>query len=87
MDRTVVLGRSDPDDAVLVAKDNIDGIIITTYSFTFTETYAEIPDDLLKKIADYYGVSVGDLTDDDIVNYLYDVLKIDKRVSDLIHNV
>jgi len=84
--KSVLIGRSEPLDGICVDIDTVDyGIEIRTYNLSFNETYAYIPPKALKKIAEYYGKKPEELTDEEIVEYLVEVLKIDEKVDGCIH--
>ena len=80
-----LVGRTSPDDGVVIASEEVDGVEITTYSYTYTDTEACIPDELLEKIAKHFKKNVKDVNDDDVTDYLVDVMKIEDKVKEYDH--
>ena len=85
MIRCYVVGRSAPSDGVEIAYDKIDGIELSTISRTYTETEACIPERILKRIAKHFKKKISDLTDEDVAEYLVEVMHIDEKVDGYDH--
>ena len=81
------IGRSEPYDGEIIARDTLEreGIELTTYAYTFAETEACITKELAEKIAKHYKKKVSKLTDDDVTNYLLEVMHIDDEVDGYDH--
>ena len=81
------IGRSEPYGGEIIASDTLEreGVELTTYAYMFAETTACITKELAEKIAKYYKKNVRDLTDDDVANYLIEVMHIDDEVDGYDH--
>ena len=80
-----MVGRSEPFGDEEVAHDNLGDVRLETYLLQYLETWACIDEKLLKKIAEHYGKKISELDDDDVANYLIDVMKIEEADIDEDH--
>ena len=84
--KTVLVGRSSPSDGVCIKDETLDnGLRVHTWSYTYTETYVDVPEDILRKIAKHYNKKVEELSEDEIAEYLLEVEKIEDKVEGVEH--
>jgi len=83
--RCFTVGGSENEPSV-VARDNVDGIEITTFTFQNTQTEVCIPEELVKKIAKHFNKKPEDVEDEEVAEYLVKVMKIEEKDIDPVHD-
>ena len=80
--KTILIGRESPSDGTCLRDETLpNGIRVHTWNYTFNETYVDVPEKVLEEIAKHYNKNRKELTDEEIEEYLLEVLKIDEKVE------
>lgn len=79
------VGRTEPFEGITLDREEVEGVQLETISLTYNETIACIDGKLRNKIAKYFKKRPDELEDEDVAEYLVDVMHIDEKVKGYHH--